>query len=266
MTYRDDLEALSARKAALDAELAAKTRERDDAARLLADAQARSRLPVLPNIRIASPCKAPWEEMKGDDRVRHCAKCDKDVFNLSAMTREQAESLIVEKQGKLCARYFQRQDGTILLADCEVGRKHRRRVRMVTAGMAVTITAVSATVAVRVHQAERPHELAGAVLPIAESGEVELSTGMPACDDYRAAIRELEACDAMPAQARDAVWIAYEQAAASWESVPESGRAALSAACKESATAIREAAEKLCGSHPQSPANHDASQRGNAND
>src|SRR5512143_2812960 len=125
MTYRDDLEALSARKAALDAELVAKTQERDEAARLLADAQARSRLPVLPNIRIASPCSASWDDMKGDDRVRHCAKCDKDVFNLSAMTREQAESLVLDKKGDLCARYYQRKDGTLLLSDCEVGRKHR---------------------------------------------------------------------------------------------------------------------------------------------
>src|SRR5512141_2967817 len=121
MTYRDDLDALHARHASLDAEVAETARERDKAASLLEDAKARAKLPVLPNIRVATPCRADWNQMVGDDRVRHCASCDKDVFNLSSMTRDEAEALIVGKAGNLCARYYQRQDGTILLADCAVG-------------------------------------------------------------------------------------------------------------------------------------------------
>lgn len=39
MAYRNDLEALAARHAALDAEIAERTRERDEAARLLAEAR-----------------------------------------------------------------------------------------------------------------------------------------------------------------------------------------------------------------------------------
>src|SRR5262245_37711759 len=110
MTYRDDIAALTARKQALDVEVADRTRERDEAARMLAEANERLRLPVLDNIRVASPCKAAWDDMVGDDRVRHCGKCDKDVFNLSAMTRDEAETLIREKHGNLCARYFKRAD------------------------------------------------------------------------------------------------------------------------------------------------------------
>ena len=70
MTYRDDIAALTARKQALDTEVAERTRERDEAARMLAEANARLRLPVLDNIRVASPCKASWADMVGDDRVR----------------------------------------------------------------------------------------------------------------------------------------------------------------------------------------------------
>lgn len=43
MAYRNDLEALEARHAALEAEIAERTRERDDAARLLAEARERER-------------------------------------------------------------------------------------------------------------------------------------------------------------------------------------------------------------------------------
>ena len=121
MTYRNDVDALGARHHALESELAAKTRELDDAARLLEEARARAKLPVLENIRIASPCRADWNEMVGDERTRACGKCEKQVFNLSSLTRAEAEALIVEKAGKLCARYYQRHDGTIILADCTVG-------------------------------------------------------------------------------------------------------------------------------------------------
>lgn len=136
MSYRDDLDALRARHASLDAEVSEKAKERDRAAGLLADAKERAKLPVLPNIKVATPCRADWNEMVGDERVRHCAHCDKDVFNLSAMTREQAERLVIERAGDLCARYYQRHDGTILLKDCSVGIAQKKKRRVIAAGAA----------------------------------------------------------------------------------------------------------------------------------
>ena len=146
MSYRDDHDALAARHDALDVEVAEKTRERDKVAGLLADAKERARLPVLPNIRVATPCRADWNEMTGDERVRHCAHCDKDVFNLSSMTRDEAEALVLAKAGNLCARYYQRQDGTILLADCAVGIAQKKKRRVIAAGAAMLL-AGSATAA-----------------------------------------------------------------------------------------------------------------------
>src|SRR5262245_18296403 len=120
MSYRDDLAALTARRAALETEVADKTRELARTTELLEEAQRRARLPVLDNIRVASPCNAEWETMIGDDRVRHCGACDKQVYNLSEMTRDEAQALIVAREGRLCIRYYQRKDGTILTADCTV--------------------------------------------------------------------------------------------------------------------------------------------------
>src|SRR5580704_12468797 len=59
--------------------------------------------------------------MTGDDRVRTCGACAKQVFNLSEMTRAEAEAVISRRNGDLCGRFYQRKDGTILLADCTVG-------------------------------------------------------------------------------------------------------------------------------------------------
>ena len=134
MSYRDDLAALSARHDALATEVAHKTRELENASQLLDDAKARAKLPILENIRVASPCTADWSKMTGDERVRHCGDCKKNVYNLSDMTRDEAEAVIIEKEGRLCVRYYQRTDGTILLKDCTVGVSRRRRRRLVAAG------------------------------------------------------------------------------------------------------------------------------------
>jgi hypothetical protein len=139
MAYRDDVTALSARHDALTAEVAQKTRELEESSRLLEHARARMRLPVLDQIRIASPCSASWNEMTGDDRTRHCDACHKDVYNLSGMTREEAEALILERNGELCVRYYQRADGTILLADCTIGVQRKRSRRRTVARAAALV-------------------------------------------------------------------------------------------------------------------------------
>lgn len=79
------------------------------------------RLGVLDNIGVASPCPVRWEDMKGDARVRHCDHCKLNVFNLSEMTRQEAEELVIHRQGRLCAGFWRRADGTIITRDCPVG-------------------------------------------------------------------------------------------------------------------------------------------------
>lgn len=75
-------------------------------------------LPILELITIPSPCSNKWEEMTGDDRVRHCGECGKNVYDLSALTRKQAAALIAEKEGKLCGRLYRRPDGTLSTGEC----------------------------------------------------------------------------------------------------------------------------------------------------
>lgn len=139
MSYRSDLDALEARHAALEADVAHRTRELEGTRQLLEDARARVRLPVLDNIKVAAPCAAEWSKMTGDDRVRHCGDCDKRVYNLSSMTRDEAQALLVEHEGRLCVRYYKRHDGTILTADCPVGTRRRRRARWFAAGFAAML-------------------------------------------------------------------------------------------------------------------------------
>lgn len=74
---------------------------------------------ALHRIDIASPCTASWEKMKGDERVRHCDDCNKNVFNLSAMPEAEAAALLAENvNGALCVRFYRRADGTVMTSDC----------------------------------------------------------------------------------------------------------------------------------------------------
>jgi hypothetical protein len=145
MPYRDDVEALEHRCRALEAGSAALGDELAGARQLLAESLARRRLPVLDDLRVAAPCHAAWESMLGDERVRFCGRCEKNVYNLSALTRAETEALLVAREGKPCVRYHRRADGTVLTTDCPVGaRRRRRRRRMVAAAFGAMSTVAAA--------------------------------------------------------------------------------------------------------------------------
>src|SRR5262245_3918202 len=82
---------------------------------------------ILPKVKVASPCAASWDQMIGDDRARFCSLCQKNVYNLSALTTDEITALIRAKEGKLCGRFYRRRDGSILTADCPVGLRQRAR-------------------------------------------------------------------------------------------------------------------------------------------
>ena len=137
--YRDDLTALRMREEAVAREVATRQQELDEIRKTIDGLKPRFRL------RVASPCPADWNAMQGDERVRFCGQCEKNVYNLSAMTHVEAEDLIREKEGKLCVRFYQRTDGTVLTADCPVGKRRRRRRRIaVAAGAAGLLAAAGA--------------------------------------------------------------------------------------------------------------------------
>jgi len=104
---------------------------------------------MLDRVTIAAPCSADWDNMPGTDQVRHCGQCNKHIYNLSAMTRRQAEALLRETEGRLCARLYRRADGTILTENCPAGLRaiSRRISRVAGTAMSAIATLSSATAA-----------------------------------------------------------------------------------------------------------------------
>jgi len=99
----------------------------------------------LENIKIASPCSQDWNEMIGTDRKRFCGECKLNVYNLSGMSLNEAENLLLNSEGRLCVRFFRRDDGTILTKDCPVGWQavKRRASKTATACASLLIAALS---------------------------------------------------------------------------------------------------------------------------
>ena len=98
----------------------------------------------IDHIRVATPCPISWEQMSGDHRIRFCGHCQLNVYNISELSRIEAESLIASAEGRICARLYRRVDGTILTKDCPVGlRALRLRASKRAAAIFAAIAGIS---------------------------------------------------------------------------------------------------------------------------
>lgn len=131
--------------------------------------QLRQRDP-LENVRIASPCSADWNRMTGDDRVRFCGDCNKNVYSTAGMTRAETRELLTQHAGgELCLRIYRRADGTILTSDCSVGANDRKKKVRRLAIAAGAFGALSAAAYAELNAAR----MGG----VARTGEARIETG-----------------------------------------------------------------------------------------
>ncbi len=102
----------------------------------------------LNNVRVASPCSADWDAMIGNELSRFCGQCNLNVYNLSGMTRAEAEHLIAGHAGRLCVRFYRRADGSILTRNCPVGlRAVQQRVSKFTRAVVSSVLGFVAGIA-----------------------------------------------------------------------------------------------------------------------
>ena len=109
--------------------------------------------------------------MTGDDKIRHCALCNLNVHNFSAMSHSEAESLLARHfnpdgsaiggAGRLCGGFYRRADDTYLLQDCPTGLAAlRAKVRRAWLRLAAAIGLVSSAALV-IDAAPGPQENRG---------------------------------------------------------------------------------------------------------
>ena len=119
----------------------------------------------LDHVKIAAPCPADWDQMFSfeDKRVRFCSQCNLNVYNLSGMSRQEAESLITKTEGRLCVRFYRRADGSILTQNCPVGLKAiKRRVAWVAqVALGMVLSFISGFGLYIFHLGRKPLQLLG---------------------------------------------------------------------------------------------------------
>ena len=100
----------------------------------------------LNNLAIASPCTADWDSMIGNEQVRFCDHCSREVHNLSLMTRNQAERLVARSNGRLCVRYHHDATGRPLTLPVrqKLHRIGRRASRIAAGAFSATLSVTSA--------------------------------------------------------------------------------------------------------------------------
>jgi hypothetical protein len=96
---------------------------------------------LLDRIEVKSPCSEIWDEMFGNDEIRFCSHCAKDVHNLSAMTRKTAAELITRSNGNICVRYEKDQSGKIInmpTKPTQIARRANFAARIIATSLAIT--------------------------------------------------------------------------------------------------------------------------------
>ncbi len=81
--------------------------------------------------------------MEGDHVVRFCGECKKNVYDLRYMSRAEGEALLL-KSGEACVRMARRADGTVITADCPVGRADQRKKAAAVAAVGAGLIAATA--------------------------------------------------------------------------------------------------------------------------
>jgi hypothetical protein len=130
-------------------------------------------------VRVAAPCEEDWDEMRGDERVRFCSRCSHNVYNLSAMSRREAERVVLGAEGRLCVRFYRRKDGTILTQNCPTGLiKLKRRVSRLASATAAAALGLFTGIALAPEEVQR--SLPETAVTLTPSETVETVTSVAA--------------------------------------------------------------------------------------
>ncbi len=130
----------------------------------------------LPQFEIRKPCHENWDAMTGDgasqaDKKRHCAMCEKSVFNLSEMTRAEVNGVLSSNES-VCVRMQKRADGSIVTKQSSPGLFSR--VSAVLVSVVASLTLAGCARDTTPANSTSPAPLTGKSVVPAPMGEVEM--------------------------------------------------------------------------------------------
>lgn len=72
---------------------------------------------VLDQVSIQQQCPMSWDNMVGDDRVRFCGECQRQVWNFFEMTDLEIAEVMRANPERLCAQITKTREGTLVTKD-----------------------------------------------------------------------------------------------------------------------------------------------------
>lgn len=69
----------------------------------------------LDSISVPNSCAEDWNKMHGGEKSRFCGICEKNAYNISAMTEREADKLLFENMEKVCIK-------VVSLSNSSIGR------------------------------------------------------------------------------------------------------------------------------------------------
>jgi hypothetical protein len=93
----------------------------------------------LAQVKVTTPCTERWDAMRGNAAVRFCGRCEKHVYNLSAMPADAADGLLARTRFGVCVRYAVRSDGTIVTGGCPSNTVQTRPGFALAAALVVSV-------------------------------------------------------------------------------------------------------------------------------
>ncbi len=95
---------------------------------------------LLGIVRAAAACREPWERLLGDARVRWCPRCQARVYRLEGLNVDEARALLRRSEaGRVCTRFYRREDGAFLVVDRRASSRWARRLRTPAKVLALTL-------------------------------------------------------------------------------------------------------------------------------
>lgn len=69
---------------------------------------------TLENFEVPKPCSMNWDEMKGNEEIRHCDNCQHQIYNLSEMPKRRALKVLNQPNEKVCVSYLQDENNQVI--------------------------------------------------------------------------------------------------------------------------------------------------------
>jgi hypothetical protein len=101
-----------------------------------------SKSPLIPN-----PCPESWDRLKPEEQGHFCESCQTKVWDLSAMTEDEAQALLANPPaGDFCVSYRERRDGGVAHRPPPVVPANRLMRRLpAAAGLSLALAACTPT-------------------------------------------------------------------------------------------------------------------------